>query len=237
VLPLALLVWSERPRWSWRAATAPAALVAATALTLTPWLIRDASVFGQFVPVTTEAGFGLAGTYNPATQARTVDPALWTPPVAELLQVWSAYPNANEAQVSNRLTHISLDYITAHPGSVIKSSYWNLLRLFNLTGPRIERQFAGGEGYSPTLAEVSVYAFWVLLAVALAGAFTTAARRAPKALWGCPAVILLTTMVLLGLTRYRSPADPFFVLLAALGVLSLVSRGRGTLHSRRSAPA
>jgi 4-amino-4-deoxy-L-arabinose transferase-like glycosyltransferase len=237
VLPLALLVWSGRPRWSWRAATAPAALVAATALTLTPWLIRDASVFGQFVPVTTEAGFGLAGTYNPATQARTVDPALWTPPVAELLQVWSAYPNANEAQVSNRLTHISLDYITAHPGSVIRSSYWNLLRLFNLTGPGIERQFAGGEGYSPTLAEVSVYAFWVLLAVALAGAFTTAARRAPKALWGCPAVILLTTMVLLGLTRYRSPADPFFVLLAALGVLSLVSRGRGTLHSRRSAPA
>jgi 4-amino-4-deoxy-L-arabinose transferase-like glycosyltransferase len=237
LLPVALLVWSERPRRSWRSLAAPAALVAATALTLTPWLIRDAGVFGQFVPVTTEGGFGLAGTYNATTQARTVDPALWTAPLAEIHQVWAAYPNANEAQVSNHLTTMSLDYISAHPSSLIKSSYWNLLRLFNLTGPGIERQFAGGEGYSPTLAEVSVYAFWVLLALAIPGAFTATARRAPKALWGCPAVIVVTTMLLLGLTRYRSPADPFLILLAAAGVLSLTGRARTALNPRRLAGA
>jgi hypothetical protein len=46
-----------------------------------------------------------------------------------------------------------------------------------------------------------------------------AARRAPPALWGCPLVIFLSTVFLEGSTRYRSPADPFIVVLAALGVL------------------
>jgi hypothetical protein len=104
--------------------------------------------------------------------------------------------------------------------------------LLNLTGPRLERDFAYGEGYPPGLAVASVYTFWIVLGLAIAGAFTTAIRRAPLALWGCPALVLLTTMVLLGLTRYRSPADPFFLLAATLGALSLASRAGSTLAAR-----
>jgi 4-amino-4-deoxy-L-arabinose transferase-like glycosyltransferase len=235
-LPICLLVWSERPRWSWSAVRAPAVLLVAVVLTLAPWVIRDYHVFHRFVPVTTEAGYGLAGAYNPLVQSRTDYPALWRFPAQDVAHVWAQYPNANEAEVSDHLMHVALDYIEAHPSSVLKTAYWNVLRLLNLTGPGIERAFAGGEGYSPTLAEFSVYAFWVVLALAIAGAFTVAARRAPRALWGCPIVVLLTTVVLLGLTRYRSPADPFLVLLAALGLISLTARGRAAIAARRPSP-
>jgi 4-amino-4-deoxy-L-arabinose transferase-like glycosyltransferase len=235
-LPICLLVWSERPRWSWSAVRAPAVLLVAVVLTLAPWAIRDYHVFHRFVPVTTEAGYGLAGAYNPLVQSRTDYPALWRFPAQDVAHVWAQYPNANEAEVSDHLMHVALDYIEAHPSSVLKTAYWNVLRLLNLTGPGIERAFAGGEGYSPTLAEFSVYAFWVVLALAIAGAFTVAARRAPRALWGCPIVVLLTTVVLLGLTRYRSPADPFLVLLAALGLISLTARGRAAIAARRPSP-
>jgi 4-amino-4-deoxy-L-arabinose transferase-like glycosyltransferase len=240
-LPIGLLIWSERPRGtlsaSVRAMRAPAAFLAAAALTLVPWLIRDYNVFHRFVPVTTEAGFGLAGVYNPAVQARTDYPTLWRFPREDIENVWARYPNANEAEDSDHAGHVALEYIKAHPSAVLKTVYWNMLRLLNLTGPGIERGFAGGEGYSPTLAQDSVYAFWVVLALAIAGAFTRAARAAPKAVWGCPIVILLSTAILLGLTRYRSPADPFFVLLAALGLISLTSRVRTAFAERRARPA
>jgi hypothetical protein len=66
-----------------------------------------------------------------------------------------------------------------------------------------------------------VYGFWLLGALALAGALTPAARRAPRWLWACPALILLSTLLFEGLTRYRAPADPFFVLLAALALVAV----------------
>jgi 4-amino-4-deoxy-L-arabinose transferase-like glycosyltransferase len=231
-IPLAFLVWDQRPRLSLRSAQAPLALLAAFLVTLLPWTVRDISVFNQFVPVTTEGGFGLAGQYNAAVQARTKDPDLWTPPAPQLRAEFAAHPGYNEAQVSNALGSQAITYIENHPSSVLKASYWNALRLLNLTGPRLERDFAYGEGYPPGLAVASVYTFWIVLGLAIAGAFTTAIRRAPLALWGCPALVLLTTMVLLGLTRYRSPADPFFLLAATLGALSLASRAGSTLAAR-----
>src|SRR5205807_6549592 len=79
---------------------------------------------------------------------------------------------------------------------------------------------AGSEAYPPWLAIASVYSFWAVGLLALAGAATGAARRVPWALWGCPVVIFLSTVLLEGSTRYRSPADPFIVMLATLGLLN-----------------
>jgi 4-amino-4-deoxy-L-arabinose transferase-like glycosyltransferase len=220
-LPLVFLVWSERPRRTWHSLRAPAAMLAACVLTIAPWAIRNQIVLHQFVPVTTETGFALAGTYNWAAQHDHAYPDLWLPPVTQLHTIFAAHPTANEAQVSSHLTTMALHYVRAHPGSVPATVYWNTVRLLNLTGSGVERAFAGGEGYPVWLAVASVYAFWVLLALALVGAIRGAARRAPLALWACPLVIVLTTVPLLGLTRYRAPIDPFLLPLAAAALLAL----------------
>ncbi len=209
-----------------RGVRAPAALLAAAVLTVLPWTIRNYSAFHRLVPTTTETGYALAGTYNNADQYRKAFPALWYPPLDQMRALSLAHPTANEAEVSSRLTSIGLHYIEHHPGSVLRTGYLSAARLFNLTGTTLEEVFSYGEGYPLRLARDSVYAFWVLLALAIAGALTGAARRAPLALWGCPAVILLSTVFLEGLTRYRAPADPFFLLLAALAVVSAAARLR-----------
>ena len=48
----------------------------------------------------------------------------------------------------------------------------------------------------------------------------------PKALWGWPLMIVLSCLIFAGDTRYRSPADPFVIMLVAAGVSAALSRWR-----------
>jgi 4-amino-4-deoxy-L-arabinose transferase-like glycosyltransferase len=234
VVPLALLVWSDRPRRSWRAVQAPLALLAATLVVLIPWTIRNLDVFHQFVPVTTETGFIVVGTYDSLSQHLTRYPAIWLPPFAQIARIDASDPTINEARMSGRLMTEGLDYIRAHPSSVLNTLYWNARRLLDVS-PGFERWFAGSESYPPQLAVISSYTFWLLLAIAAAGVLSTAGRRriraAPAAFWWCPLALILVTMPLMESTRYRSPADPFLVLMAAL---ALVEAG-AWLRTRRRA--
>jgi 4-amino-4-deoxy-L-arabinose transferase-like glycosyltransferase len=219
VIPLAVLVWRRGP---WRVAfRAPVVLLAAAVLTVLPWTIRNAVEFHRFVPLTTEGGYALAGTYNAATQSRRGFEAIWYPPLEQMHTLFVADPRMNEAQASSRLASNGLHYIEHHPSSLAKTGYLSAERLFNLEGPVLEEVFAYGEAYPVRLAQYSVYAFWLLGALALVGALTSGARRAPRWLWACPALILLSTVLFEGLTRYRAPADPFFVLLAALALVAV----------------
>jgi 4-amino-4-deoxy-L-arabinose transferase-like glycosyltransferase len=225
-IAVALLLWTGRPRRARAALAAPAAVILATALTLVPWTVRNLSTFHRFVPVTTETGYALAGTYNRGVQHDPRFPALWEPPFAQVLAIDRAHPTASEAEISAHLTSRGLHYVGNHPGSVLRTVYWNTLRMAGYS-PGFERYFARYEGYPPRLAQLSAYATWVLLALALAGAFATAARTAPRALWLWPLIAFVTAVVLEGTIRYRSPADPFLVLLAALALTDRRWRARG----------
>jgi len=105
-----------------------------------------------------------------------------------------------------------------------------------VTGAGYERYLAPYESYPKWLATDSVYAFWVLGLLALAGCFVAAAREAPWALWGCPVAVFCSTVVFLGATRYRAPADPFLIMLAALALIAAWDRRRGS-RGRRVASA
>jgi 4-amino-4-deoxy-L-arabinose transferase-like glycosyltransferase len=224
VIPLAFLVWNERPRR--RALRAPALVLAAAVLTVVPWTIRNYAAFHRFVPLTTEGGYALAGTYNEATQHRPGFEAVWYPPLDQMHSLFAAHPRINEAQASARLQSDGLHYIEHHPSSLLKTAYLSARRLLNLESPILEEVFAYGEGYPVRLAQYSVYTFWVVLALAIVGALTRAARRPPAAFWWCPALMLASTVFFEGLTRYRSPADPFFVMLAALALVAGARRLR-----------
>lgn len=229
-IPIAALVWIGRPLLSRRALAAPLVLLLALAITLVPWTLRNASTFHEFVPITTETGYATAGTYSAAAAHFNEFPALWIPPWEAARQVLLRHPHLNEAQLSDRMNTLALDYARAHPGYVGKVFWWNSLRLLNLTGTHFEDWAAQYEAYPKWLATASVYAFWALGLLALGGAFTAAARRAPLALWGCPLVIFVSTVFLEGSTRYRSPADPFVVVVAALGVLGVPRAAEATIR-------
>lgn len=224
LIPVALLVW-RRPRLRWRALRGPAAVLAATAATLVPWTVRNLAEFHRLVPVSTEAGYALAGTYNAYAQARTDYPALWLPPVPQVKRALAEDPKLNEAALSDRVGRDGLSYAEAHPGDVGKVIYWNALRMLDLTGTRVERYEARYVSYPLWLASLSVYWFWAVGLAALASALARrAARRVPWAFWACPAVLVLSGLPFIGAARYRSPADPFLLMLAALAVLAASRR-------------
>jgi hypothetical protein len=113
--------------------------------------------------------------------------------------------------------------------------YWSTLRTLDLTGARVEH-FAGRlVAYPSWLVSLSVYSFWLLAPLAIAGAATARARRPPVAFWAAPLVIVICTVPLFGLARYRAPADPFVVMLVALGSVSAWRRLHGPAVRRGSA--
>jgi len=222
VVPLGWLL-ARRPG-ARRRLRAAAVMVAALIVTLIPWTARNYHEFHTFVPVTTESGYLLAGIYNAHSQHAPAYPGMWRPAYREVGAIAAAHPGDDEAQVSAALDGDAWRYIEAHPLSLVTTGFWNSVRLLNLSGVGLERELGAYDAYPPRLTVLSVYAFWLVLVLALIGAATPAARRAPGAVWGCALALYLATVLLDGGTRYRAPCDPFLVMLAALALLDAPRR-------------
>ncbi len=133
--------------------------------------------------------------------------------------------NLTEAKADKELRDAAREYALDHPGYIAEVGFWNFARLFNLQGFQPERDSANYLGANQNLGELSVVAFWILALFAIAGAFTRAARRAPPFIWLIPILIALSTVFIAGgYTRYRVPADPFFIWLAALALIAAWQR-------------
>jgi 4-amino-4-deoxy-L-arabinose transferase-like glycosyltransferase len=235
VVPLAFAVWLRRPRWSRAALAAPALLVATTVVAIAPWTIRNAVVLHHFIPVSDETGITLVGTYNAASAADRPVPYKWRlyygiP--AERARVRQSR-HLTEPELDSRLRSDAFHYIGDHPFSPLVVAYNNTLRLLELHGSFAWRKGAIAIGLDPATAQVGVICFWVLAALALVGAFTRAARGAPRWLWAVP-ILFAISVVLVNVEtpRFRAPVEPFLIVLAALAIAAAVAR----LRRNREAP-
>jgi 4-amino-4-deoxy-L-arabinose transferase-like glycosyltransferase len=235
LVPLAWAVWDGRP-WRSRAAIgAPAALVAIALVTLVPWTIRNARELHAFVPVSTQFGSALAGTYNDAVRADTQNPAAWqglkhVPDYAHLFERVGVTP---EPVLERELRAAAFRYIAHHPLFVAKVGWWNTRRMLELAGRKRSRATAATITINHKWADRGIVCFWIVAALALAGALTHRARRAPPYVWLFPALMFLSVVFLVVETpRYRTPIDPFLVLLAAAALATGWERIRGRLAQR-----
>lgn len=228
LLLLPLMVLAARSPGRVRTA---AVMVAAVAVVLVPWTVRNAISVGAFVPLTTQTGYTLAGTYNDATRTRTSTSyrAAWIDPRSQAAQYRSLLtdPVLDEPALDRELTRQALGYIRRHPGYVGEVALHNLRRLSGL-----DRSYARASGAAAgTAAAPAVVGAWAglaLLALAALGALTGAVRHAPRILWLVPA-LLATTVFVSSAVRFRAPVDPFLLLLGALALeaLLLTCRRRG----------
>ena len=232
LVPLLVAAWPPRgERRGPRALVPIAALLAATAVAIAPWAIRNAVEFDRFVPVSTQDGATLAGTYNDDTREGRRFPASRFP--AAWVE-WYAVPEnvaalrdvpANEVDQGEALRERALDHAADHPGYVAEVAWWNLRRDLDAAG-RDWVEFDLAVTALPTsLAVPELAGFWLVTLFALLGASTAAARAAPRWVWLVPAVMLATVLAV-GYIRMRAPVDPFLAILAALGALALVDRVR-----------
>jgi len=213
LLPLAAAVWR-----GWRA---PLVLCVAAALTVAPWTIRNYDTFHAFVPVSTQFGSALAGTYNSEAMADKVNPASWRTlkRVDDYRPIFNRIRTTPEPVLEKQLRHASIEFIKAHPGYVLTVAYWTTRRMLDLAGMDWSIHTAATISATRGWAIAGVVCFWVFALLALVGAFTREARAAPLWLWAVPLLMYLSVVFLVVETpRYRTAIDPFIVLLAALCV-------------------
>jgi Dolichyl-phosphate-mannose-protein mannosyltransferase len=223
LIPLVLLLLPRgRPRFGeW---ARPAAVLGLTALTVAPWTIRNATHVHAFVPISTETGNTLAGTYNAVSRADPVAPGSW-----RLLSATPYAPLAGRGltgpQLDRELRSRVVDFIADHPLYPFQVVRWNLPRLTDLSGLRHARFNARTIDVGAGWADAGAIEFWVVGALALAGIALGTGVGAPRALWLAPALLALVALLVNAETpRFRAPIEPFVVLLAAPVALALTRR-------------
>jgi 4-amino-4-deoxy-L-arabinose transferase-like glycosyltransferase len=227
-LVLAVGAWTARPLLSRRALSQPALLLAVAALVIAPWTIRNAITMHAFIPVSTQVGYTLAATYNDAARLDPVHPSEQHYTGTEYSRLLRR-ADLDEVELGAELGKRARAYMRDHPGYVVQTSLRNTVRLLNLNGVDGARRGAAVVDIPRWLADLGVFGWYVIGAVALVGAFLPAARRVPRFVWGVPLLLFASAVIVLSNTRYRVVADPFVILLAAVALVAawdrVVSRG------------
>jgi 4-amino-4-deoxy-L-arabinose transferase-like glycosyltransferase len=209
LVPLGV-AFSTRPR---RPAAAVVLLIAA-AVTIAPWTIRNEERMHAFIPVSSQVGSWLAGTYNDQARNDPLHPAASQVRVHALRDL----DRLGEADRQRALTHRAVDYAAHHPGYVGEVVLYNTLRMLNLQGAGWWRAQGASISMPRWASDAGAYGFYALALLALIGALTPDARRAPLWVW-LVAIILFAAVVVAGSEiRYRAPVEPFIVLLAAVAL-------------------
>lgn len=227
--PLAIALWTAQPRRGRRALMRVSVMVAAAVLTVVPWTVRNFLTFHAFVPVSTEVGYTLAGTYNQASRADQHWPAVWkeaehgaSPEYAAIL-FYASTQRWNERKLGDRFLSAAIADIRRDPAYVAKVGVWNTIRMFHLGELDFAVKNLRDTDIPRIPALLEIYGFYPLGLLALAGIGTARVRRAPAWIW-LLAICLGSTVFVTGFIRFRSPIDPFLVMLAALPIAAALER-------------
>ena len=233
-LPVAVVLWG-RPWRSSRALLAPAVALVVAALTIVPWTIRNISEFDAFVPISTQSGFLLSGTYNDVSDNDPELPGAHRPAslVPALLPIVTDR-SLDENEMNKKLGEAGRDYAKEHKGYIAEVVWWNGLRVLQLSRPvsNGEATYAF-QGIGPGYAKLATLGWGILALLALAGMALGALRAWPWWLWLLPPLLWLSVAWISGDIRYRLPIEPFVIWAGAYGLVALAERVRGT---RRAQP-
>jgi len=233
---LGLALWTAQPGSPRRALVRVTAMVAAAVLTVAPWTVRNWLRFHAFVPVSTEVGYTLAGTYNAASRADTHWPAVWKEADHGASREYGAilfYASTqrwDERTLGDRLLAAAIRDLGRDPAYVLQVGAWNTIRMFHLGELDFAVKNLRDTDIPRLPALLAIYGFYPLAILALAGIGTGLVRRAPAWMWLVP-VSLASAVFVTGFIRFRSPIDPFLVMLAALAVAAARDRRRPDGHS------
>jgi 4-amino-4-deoxy-L-arabinose transferase-like glycosyltransferase len=188
------------------------ALLAAGVLAVVPWTIRNAEVMHAFIPVSTEAGNTLAGTYNP----KSAKDGRWRDPRLSHLWIPERRRARTEVATDATLTRAVISYVAHHPFQPVRTAAYNAGRIAGVA----PTSFAAFSLHTVSLttrpALLVRIGLFVVAALALAGLLTRAARRAPPGWWLAAGLVLASTLLVNAEQRFAIPVTAVLAPLAAL---------------------
>lgn len=193
-------------------------------LTIMPWTIRNALVFGDFVLVSTNGGINLLIGNNPyATGTYVSNKSMW-----ELIGDTS---NDSEVEIDQKARTYALSYIKNHPmqtiilfGRKIVFMYGNIVDGFvwNISEVKSDEL----KHFIIMLYIGTVNFYWLLIVGFLVGTMLVGFRRKtnPFAFVGLLIILYFTGISLLffGTSRFHFPLIPWFAMYAAISVERLL---------------
>lgn len=229
VLLAAPLAWRAGAGDARRAAVLGATCLAAFALVLAPWTIRNARTFARPVLLSTNGDAVWVGANCP----RTYDGDLTG---AWVFSCFGTRPPGDEAQQAVAYRARGLAYARAHAARIPAVVVARLGRLLDVFRPWQQGVFfAATEGRKPTLQRLGLIGYWLLLPFGAAGIVVLRGRRDGTALLvllAPVALVILVGAVVYGSTRFRATAEPALVVAAAVALDAALRRVRGRVGFR-----
>ncbi len=218
VVPCAL----RRP-WKERGVLAGTAVLAALVV-MAPWVGFNLARFHDPTFISTNDGITLAGANCAATYYGS-GIGLWA--------LGACTGNLNqpgdESQASSYYRRRGLDYIEHHESRLPVVILARVGRTWSLYRPLDMVAFNAGEDREPWVTRLGLVAYYPTLVLAIGGAVVLWRRRARAHLWILNAPVIVVTIgaiVTYGQTRFRAAAEPSLALLAAVGIVAIVTHVR-----------
>jgi len=214
-------------------------------LVVAPWTIRNAVEFDRFVPVANNIGTAIDGANCPLVYSGdqiglwrstfgVEDPSIRPDDCFEGFDVGA--DGFDEAEASAQHRADGIEYAREHLERAPVVAVTRVLRAFGLF--RVDQQIdvESFEGRGRTWQWVGLVMWWLLLPLAIGGILML--RRARERIWpllSTVAAATVTVVLTYGNQRFRVAAEPAVVVLAAVGVVYLFQRQRGTLAAAGAA--
>jgi 4-amino-4-deoxy-L-arabinose transferase-like glycosyltransferase len=231
-LPLVLAAWLV---WRYRSAAAVLALVAASAVAVAPWVIRNKVQVGCFA-LTTD-GRALWKANNPQTYA-LLSHGLWidnvkgnpyghyNPEELEVLyQRTGRKVRANECALESFYTHLARKWVEDHPHAKAKLAALTMQMEWDPRPTKTEGRAGKGTSLDTARDDVQPVYTGIVFAFGIAGLFF-----APRAYIVLALALLayntLAAAVFVGATRYRVAWDFLIAVLGACALQALWERRR-----------
>ena len=218
----ALLVVLVAVPLAWRRWRLVAAAVAAAAVVVLPWTIRNTVRFGEVVPVSNNIGSALDGANcGPTYDGPNTGFWLYTDG-GECFDGFSQDELAadDEAAVARRHRDQGIRYARDHAGDLPRVAVVRVLRTWGAWSPWDQTELESLEGRPLGWQRAGTVAGWLLLALATAG-LVVAGRRGLRRwpLLMTVVAVTVTTALTYGNQRFRAGAEPALLVLAAIALV------------------
>lgn len=219
LLGLPLLVSFRAMAWS-RRLVIVGSLAAGAVLLVGPWVVFNLGRFDEPTFISTNDGTAML--------ASSCDDAYYGP-LTGLTDVYDCIPNdvpAGDASVVSRIyRNRAVDYIKAHKQRTAIVVLARIGRDWGLFRPGDMPEWNIAEGRPKWITELGMAFYYPLLAFAIGGIVVLRRRRTRQ--WPLlmpPLIVTVGTVLAYGQTRFRVPAEPSLVVLAAVAIAALATR-------------